>query len=68
VAKASAYWQVSTNRDAYGMVACKGIMANHAAPLHPKRFVTQKIIDGLCEIKAGLQTSIQGGNLDIWRD
>jgi len=68
VAKASAYWQVATYREAYGMFACTGILANHESPLRPKRFVTQKIIDGVREIKAGRQTTIQLGNLDIWRD
>jgi GDPmannose 4,6-dehydratase len=68
VAKASAYWQVATYREAYGMFACTGILANHESPLRPKRFVTQKIIEGVREIKAGRQTTIQLGNLDIWRD
>jgi GDPmannose 4,6-dehydratase len=68
VAKASAYWQVATYREAYGMFACTGILANHESPLRPKRFVTQKIIDGVRAIKACRQTTIQLGNLDIWRD
>jgi GDPmannose 4,6-dehydratase len=38
VAKASAYWQVATYRQAYGMFACTGILANHESPLRPKRF------------------------------
>ena len=68
VAKAAAYWQVATYREAYGMFACTGILANHESPLRPKRFVTQKIIEGVKAIKAGRQTTIQLGNLDIWRD
>lgn len=68
VAKASAYWQVATYREAYGMFACTGILANHESSLRPKRFVTQKIIDGVRAIKEGRQTTIQLGNLDIWRD
>jgi len=68
VAKATAYWQVATYREAYGMFACTGILANHESPLRPKRFVTQKIIDGVRAIKSGLQTKIQLGNLDVWRD
>jgi len=68
VAKASAYWQVATYREAYDMFACTGILANHESPLRPKRFVTQKIIEGVRAIKAGRQTTIQLGNLDIWRD
>lgn len=68
VAKAAAYWQVATYREAYGMFACTGILANHESPLRPKRFVTQKIIEGVKAIKAGLISTIQLGNLDIWRD
>jgi len=68
VAKAAAYWQVATYREAYGMYACTGILANHESPLRPKRFVTQKIIEGVKAIKAGKASTIQLGNLDIWRD
>ena len=63
-----AYWQVATYREAYSMYACTGILANHESPLRPKRFVTQKIIEGVRAIKAGRQTTIQLGNLYIWRD
>lgn len=68
VAKAAAYWQVATYREAYGMFACTGILANHESPLRPRRFVTQKIIEGVKSIKAGRARTIQLGNLDIWRD
>ena len=68
VAKAAAYWQVATYREAYGMYACTGILANHESPLRPRRFVTQKIIEGVRAIKAGTASMIQLGNLDIWRD
>jgi len=68
VAKAAAYWQVATYREAYGMFACTGILANHESPLRPSRFVTQKIIEGVKAIKAGQASTIKLGNLDIWRD
>jgi GDPmannose 4,6-dehydratase len=68
VAKAAAYWQVATYREAYNLFACTGILANHESPLRPKRFVTQKIISGVRSIRAGKQSKIQLGNLDIWRD
>jgi GDPmannose 4,6-dehydratase len=58
VAKAAAYWQVATYREAYGMFACTGILANHESPLRPRRFVTQKIIAGVKAIKAGLARTI----------
>lgn len=68
VAKAAAYWQVHTYREAYSMFACTGILANHESPLRPKRFVTQKIIEGVRMIKAGKKNKLQLGNLDVWRD
>jgi GDP-D-mannose dehydratase len=68
VAKAAAFWQVATYREAYGMFACTGILANHESPLRPRRFVTQKIIEVVKAIKAGEASTIQLGNLDIWRD
>jgi GDPmannose 4,6-dehydratase len=68
VAKAAAYWQVATYREAYNLFACTGILANHESPLRPKRFVTQKIISGVRAIRTGQQSKIQLGNLDIWRD
>lgn len=68
VAKSASFWQVSTYRDAYGMFACTGILANHESPLRPKRFVTQKIVDGVKSIRAGTQDKLQLGNLEVWRD
>lgn len=68
VAKASAFWQVATYREAYKMHACTGILANHESPLRPERFVTQKIIHAVREIRAGRQTALQLGNLEIYRD
>jgi GDPmannose 4,6-dehydratase len=68
VAKAAAYWQVANYREAYGLFACTGILANHESPLRPNRFVTQKIIQGVKAIAAGRQEKLQLGNLDIWRD
>ncbi len=68
VAKATAYWQVANYREAYGLFACTGILANHESPLRPNRFVTQKIIQGVKAIAAGKQEKLVLGNLDIWRD
>jgi GDPmannose 4,6-dehydratase len=68
VAKATAFWQVANYREAYGLFACTGILANHESPLRPERFVTQKIIQGVKAIAAGKQEKLQLGNLDIWRD
>jgi len=68
VAKAASFWQISTYREAYGLFACTGILANHESPLRPKRFVTQKIISTVKAIKEKSLSTLQLGNLDIWRD
>ena len=68
VAKSAAFWQVANYREAYGIFCCTGILANHESPLRPKRFVTQKIIDGVRRIKLGVAQELRLGNLDIWRD
>lgn len=68
VAKSTAFWQVANYREAYGIFCCTGILANHESPLRPKRFVTQKIIDGVRRIKLGEAKELRLGNLDIWRD
>lgn len=68
VAKAASFWQVATYREAYGMFACTGILANHESPLRPKRFVTQKVIEGVKLIKSGVKHKLRLGNLEVWRD
>lgn len=68
VAKSTSFWQVANYREAYGIFCCTGILANHESPLRPKRFVTQKIIDGVKKIKSGELQKLRLGNLDIWRD
>lgn len=68
VAKCTAFWQVASYRDAYGLHCCTGLLANHESPLRPSRFVTQKIISAVKAIKAGTQKKLKLGNLDIWRD
>lgn len=68
VAKSTAFWQVASYRQAYGLYCCTGLLANHESPLRPRRFVTQKIISAVISIKAGAQNTLTLGNLDIWRD
>jgi len=68
VAKSTAYWQVANYRQAYNLYCCTGILSNHESPLRGKRFVTQKIIQCVKEIKQGLRKELRLGNLDIWRD
>ena len=68
VAKAAAFWEVANYREAYGLYACSGMLFNHESPLRPERFVTKKIVAGVCRIAAGTQTEIELGNISIQRD
>jgi len=68
VAKSSAYWLVNNYRDAYGLIACTGILFNHESPLRPERFVTQKIIRAVKRIAQGSAEKLKLGRLDIARD
>ncbi len=67
-AKSTAFWQVANYREAYNLYSCTGILGNHESPLRPKRFVTQKIISGVKNIKNGLKKELILGNLNTWRD
>jgi GDPmannose 4,6-dehydratase len=68
VAKCTAHMSVANYREAYGLFACNGILFNHESPLRPRRFVTSKIVSGVCAIKRGDQAKLELGNLDIARD
>lgn len=68
VAKAASFWQVVNYREAYGMYACSGILANHESPLRPVRFVTRKIVVAACRIAQGMPETLELGNLEIVRD
>lgn len=68
VAKAAAFWQVGNYREAYQLFACSGILFNHESPLRPTRFVTQKIITAVRNIRNGSSEKLKLGNLSIRRD
>ena len=68
VAKSTAYWLVSNYRNSYNLFCCTGILSNHESPLRANRFVTQKIIKHVREIKNGLRKKLVLGNIDISRD
>ncbi len=68
ISKASAYWNVRLYREAYDMFSCSGILFNHESPLRPNRFVTSKIIEGVCRIARGENDKLTLGNLDVFRD
>lgn len=68
VAKATAYWEVASYREAYNLFACTGILFNHESPLRPERFVTKKIVKAACRIAAGSKERLSLGNIGIARD
>ncbi len=68
VAKATAFWEVTNYREAYGLFACSGILFNHDSPLRPERFVTRKIVAAACRIAAGSREKLKLGNMSIKRD
>ncbi len=68
VAKASAFWQVTTYRESYGLFACSGIMFNHESYFRPKRFVTRKICNAAARIALGSNEILQLGDISIKRD
>lgn len=68
VAKASAFWLVDNYREAYGVLACSGILFNHESCLRPERFVTKKIVSAAKRISEGSRDKLELGRLDISRD
>ena len=68
IAKIASVHLTSIARSAYGIHACSGLLSNHESPLRPARFVTQKIVSKLKEIKASNSGKLYLGNLDIIRD
>ena len=63
-----AYWITVNYREAYGLFACTGILANHESPMRPERFVTQKIVRTAARIAGGSGEVLRLGNTHIQRD
>lgn len=68
VAKTTAFRIVQQYRREHGLFACTGVLFNHESPLRPARFVTQKIVAGVCAIAAGRQQELRLGDLSMQRD
>jgi GDPmannose 4,6-dehydratase len=66
--KLLAYNLVNHYRSAYKLFLCNGILFNHESPRRGSNFVTTKIIKIALEIKKGLRTKLEVGNLDSYRD
>lgn len=67
-AKATAHWETTNYRDAYGLFACSGITFNHESELRGERYVTRKTIDGAARIARGEQQQLVLGDLGTSRD
>ena len=68
VAKLYAHWITINYREAYKIFACNGILFNHESPRRGETFVTQKIVQALCKIKANKQKTLYLGNMYSKRD
>src|SRR6201985_2305601 len=68
VAKAYAYYMTQNYREAYGLLACDGILFNHESERRGETFVTRKITRAVGRIKHGLQKDLYLGNVDAKRD
>lgn len=68
VAKSTAFWLVKNYREAYGLFACTGILANHESPLRPSQFVSRKIVTAACRIAHGSQETLRLGDVSVVRD
>jgi GDPmannose 4,6-dehydratase len=67
-AKAFAFWQVRTYRQAYGLHASTGILFSHESPLRAPGFVTRKVVSAAVRIKAGSGETLRLGALWPVRD
>jgi GDPmannose 4,6-dehydratase len=68
ISKVFCYNTVRYYREAYKLHACNGILFNHESIRRGSNFVTQKVVQGACRIKKGLQDKLELGNLDSYRD
>lgn len=68
IAKVAALHFIRMYREAYGMFACMGILYNHESPRRDDRFLPRKITKAVASIKAGKQSTLELGNINIQRD
>ncbi|CAN5686967.1 GDP-mannose 4,6-dehydratase [soil metagenome] len=68
VSKVFSYWMTVNYREAYGLFASNGILANHESPRRGETFVSRKITRAVARIQAGIQDKLYLGNLEARRD
>lgn len=68
ISKVAGFELTRNYREAYGMFCSSGILFNHEGPRRGFEFVTRKITSAVAQIKNGLLTKLNLGNLDAQRD
>lgn len=66
--KAAALGYVRKYREERGMFAVSGILYNHESPLRGENFVTRKVTKAVARISAGLQETLELGDIEVARD
>lgn len=66
--KAVAAGLICEARTRDGLFACSGILYNHESPLRGEGFVTRRISMGVARIAAGLQDTLELGDIEVARD
>lgn len=67
-AKAETLDLVAAARTERGLRASAAILYNHESPLRGSGFVTRRITEGAARIAAGLQETLELGNIEVCRD
>ena len=66
--KVMGYNLVRHYRHAYKLHACNGILFNHESPRRGTNFVTNKVVHGAVAIRKGIESKLELGNMDSFRD
>jgi len=66
--KVFGYNIVRNYRRAYKLHTSNGILFNHESPRRGSNFVTNKVVKAAVRIKLGLQSNLEMGNMDAYRD
>jgi GDPmannose 4,6-dehydratase len=66
--KVFGYNIVRNYRNAYKLQASNGILFNHESPRRGSNFVTNKVVKTAVEIKLNLNSKLELGNMDSYRD
>ena len=66
--KAQALELVRSYRTENSMFAVSGIMYNHESPLRGENFVTRKVTRAVARISAGMQQTLELGDIEVARD